>query len=57
MQAQKKGKDQKKAADKKGGKKDGKEAVADKPKSEACNFPISERVYSVIENDKMFKGK
>jgi hypothetical protein len=54
---QKKGKDQKKGADKKAAKKDGKDAPLDKPLCEKCNYPIFDRVYCLLENEKMFKGK
>ncbi len=55
---QKKGKDQKKGADKKGAKKDGKDNLSgEKPQCEKCNYPVFDRVYCLLENDKMFKGR
>lgn len=58
MQNQKKGgKDSKKAADKKAAKKDGKEPISEKPKAEACDYPTNERLYAIIEDEKMFKGR
>lgn len=55
---QKKGKDQKKAPDKKGGKKEGKDNIpSDKNQCQRCSYPLFDRLYSVVDGGKMFKGK